>query len=86
MRHLIVRQELKNGVNRTWRLRESDKPSTLGTSRLADLPSADSATHGIEGAFEQRAGEWYWLNFNPAKVDAPAEIKIEEGLKLENPF
>ncbi|MBX3039348.1 MAG: AgmX/PglI C-terminal domain-containing protein [Bdellovibrionaceae bacterium] len=82
MRHLIVRQELKNGANRTWRLRGSDKPSTLGTSRLADLPSADSSIHGIEGAFEQRAGEWYWLNFNPSKVDEPAEVRVEEGMKL----
>lgn len=83
MRHLIIRQQLPNGALRTWRLREAEEASTLGTSRLADLASADTTLHGIEGAFECRDGKWFWLNFNPARINDAAEIEIIEGTTIQ---
>lgn len=79
MKTLIVRQNLENGASRTWRVRPSKGVVTLGKSRVADLISADAHCFGIEGAFEHRAGEWYWLHMNSGNIDQNCEIKIASG-------
>lgn len=83
MKHLIVRQNTNSGTSRTWRLHETSGASTLGTSRLARLTSADPKSHGIEGAFESRGGNWYWLNLNPEDLHSPAEIQIQQGTEIK---
>lgn len=82
MKTLIVRQNLESGASRTWRVRPSKGVVTLGKSRVADLISADAHSFGVEGAFEHRAGDWYWLHLNSGNVDFECEVKIVPGISV----
>ncbi len=44
---LIVRQSLKNGTAKTWKLRSNNTTHTFGSSRLADVISISPQTKGI---------------------------------------
>ncbi|WP_413560979.1 AgmX/PglI C-terminal domain-containing protein [Bdellovibrio sp. HCB209] len=63
---LIVRQSLKNGTAKTWKLRPSNETQTFGSSRLADVISIAPATKGIQGVFEYRNGQWYYVDMDMA--------------------
>lgn len=79
MRTLVVRQSLGNGANRTWRLRPTGEPVTLGSSRLAGLTSIDPQSAGIEGAFECADGQWRWISMHPTRLsETPVTILTAE--------
>lgn len=61
---LIVRQSLKNGTAKTWKLHSNVSPYTFGSSRLADVISIAATTKGIQGLFEFRDGQWWFLNMD----------------------
>ena len=83
---LIVRQSLKNGTAKTWKLRSTNSTHTFGSSRLADVISIAPATRGIQGLFEYRDGHWYYVNLDMATSAAtnnsPA-VKLTKDQKLE---
>ncbi|WP_413578247.1 AgmX/PglI C-terminal domain-containing protein [Bdellovibrio sp. HCB290] len=63
---LIVRQSLKNGTAKTWKLRPTSATQTFGSSRLADVISISPTTKGIQGVFEYRDGQWFYVDMDMA--------------------
>ncbi|NUN05727.1 MAG: AgmX/PglI C-terminal domain-containing protein [Bdellovibrio sp.] len=61
---LIVRQSLKNGTAKTWKLRSNNETHTFGSSRLADVISVSPYTKGIQGFFEFRDNRWWYVNMD----------------------
>lgn len=82
MRTLLVRQTLQNGAARTWKLRPGEKAHTFGASRMAQLTSLDPASRGIQGVFEHRDGQWFWLSMDSSKMETPAETKLQSSTKI----
>ncbi|MEN0059273.1 MAG: AgmX/PglI C-terminal domain-containing protein [Bdellovibrio sp.] len=78
---LIVRQSLKNGAVKTWKLRSANL-HTFGSSRLADVISISPDTKGIQGLFEFRDGNWWYvdldLNTSALGTTSPALCLNEE--------
>lgn len=86
MKTLLVRQQLKTGNARTWKIRPQDRAWTLGTSRLAQLPSLDPQARGLQGAFDYRNGDWYWINLDATGVhQGEAETRLENGSSIPLP-
>lgn len=86
---LIVRQSLKNGTVKTWKLRPSKDAHTFGSSRLADVISIAPATKGIQGIFEFREDHWWYVNMDlmtsAQGSKAPALCLSEEkSIELED--
>lgn len=61
---LFVRQSLKNGAVKTWKLNPNGGTQTFGSSRLANVISISPTTKGIEGVFEFRDGCWWYLDMD----------------------
>lgn len=61
---LIVRQSLKNGTAKTWKLRPNGGTHTFGSSRLANVISIAPNTKGIQGVFEFRDGAWWYVDMD----------------------
>jgi hypothetical protein len=61
---LIVRQSLKNGTAKTWKLRPTEKNHTFGSSRLANVISISDKTRGIQGVFEFKDGKWWYVDLD----------------------
>ncbi|HWU42077.1 MAG TPA: hypothetical protein VN132_01525, partial [Bdellovibrio sp.] len=86
---LIVRQSLKNGTAKTWKLRSTNATQTFGSSRLADVISISPETKGIQGVFEFRDQQWWFLNMDMA-VGAEAQgsptlcLNKEQSLELSD--
>ena len=57
---LMVRQSLKNGSVKTWKLKSTQSKYTFGSSRLADMISISADSKGIQGMFEFRNNKWYY--------------------------
>lgn len=94
---LIVRQSLKNGTAKTWKLRPNNATQTFGSSRLADVISIAPATKGIQGLFEFRDGKWWYINMDsklstsgslsPAVcLDQDKKIELEDCTLQFQPF
>jgi hypothetical protein len=82
---LIVRQSLKNGTAKTWKLRSNNATHTFGSSRLADVISISPTTRGIQGLFEFRDGHWWYVNMEMtegALSQSVAAIAIKEECTL----
>jgi outer membrane biosynthesis protein TonB len=61
---LIVRQSLKNGTAKTWKLRPTETNHTFGSSRLANVISISGKTRGIQGVFEFKDGKWWYIDLD----------------------
>lgn len=70
---LIVRQSLKNGTAKTWKLRSTNTTHTFGSSRLADVISIAPGTKGIQGLFEFRDNQWWYVNMDMASSASQKE-------------
>ncbi|WP_373999359.1 AgmX/PglI C-terminal domain-containing protein [Bdellovibrio bacteriovorus] len=86
---LIVRQSLKNGTAKTWKLRSNNTTHTFGSSRLADVISIAPGTKGIQGVFEYRDNQWWYVNMDlmtsAAGANSPAlSLDKEQSLQLED--
>ncbi len=83
---LIVRQTTKNGSAKTWKLRSNNATHTFGSSRLADVISITPNSKGIQGLFEFRDGNWYYVNLDMDKsatlAGSPA-LCLDKEQKLE---
>jgi len=82
---LIVKQRLKNGTTKTWKLRSTQPVYTFGGSRLADVISISPTSQGVQGTFECRDGKWWYIDMN---IDAitnsnVCEIAIEGEKTIE---
>ncbi|WP_374079398.1 AgmX/PglI C-terminal domain-containing protein [Bdellovibrio bacteriovorus] len=83
---LIVRQSLKNGTVKTWKLRSNNATHTFGSSRLADVISIAPATKGIQGLFEFRDGRWWYVNMDlatSAQGSTPPALCLDEEKSIE---
>ncbi|KHD87837.1 MAG: hypothetical protein OM95_12590 [Bdellovibrio sp. ArHS] len=86
---LIVRQSLKNGTAKTWKLRSNNTTHTFGSSRLADVISIAPGTRGIQGVFEYRDNQWWYVNMDlmtsAVGANSPAlSLDKEQILQLED--
>lgn len=64
---LMVRQSLKNGTVKTWKLRSNKTNYTFGSSRLADMISISADTKGLQGMFEYRDNKWWYVDLDMTK-------------------
>ncbi|WII72042.1 AgmX/PglI C-terminal domain-containing protein [Bdellovibrio sp. 22V] len=78
---LIVRQSLKNGTAKTWKLRSNNTTHTFGSSRLADVISIAPGTKGIQGLFEYRDDRWWYVNMD---LNSSANGGISPALCLDS--
>jgi outer membrane biosynthesis protein TonB len=69
---LMVRQSLKNGSVKTWKLRSTQTKYTFGSSRLADMISISAETNGLQGMFEYRDKKWYYVSLDINKSSTAA--------------
>lgn len=86
---LIVRQSLKNGTAKTWKLRSTNNVQTFGSSRDADVISIAPGTKGIQGLFEFRDNQWWYVNMDmmtSAKGQGSPALSLtkEQVLELED--
>lgn len=77
---LIVRQSLKDGTAKTWKLRSNNKAHTFGSSRLADVISIAPDSKGIQGMFEFRDGAWWYVDLD---MNSSASGKNSPALRLD---
>lgn len=73
---LIVKQRLKNGTTKTWKLRSSQSVYTFGGSRLADVISISPTSQGMQGTFECRDGKWWYIDMNMDAVESTNSCQI----------
>lgn len=78
---LIVRQSLKNGSVKTWKLRSQKTTQTFGSSRLADVISISPETKGIQGLFEYRNGAWWYINMDLGQA---AQGQLSPALRIDD--
>lgn len=64
MSDLMLKQELKSGASRTWKLKSSQKSYSFGSSRHADLVSLSTSSEGIEAVFEYKNNGWHLINLS----------------------
>jgi hypothetical protein len=82
---LIVKQRLKNGTTKTWKLRSTQSVYTFGGSRVADVISISPTSQGMQGTFECRDGHWWYIDMNMDAVasNSSCEIAIDGEKTLE---
>jgi len=81
---LIVKQRLKNGTTKTWKLRSSQSVYTFGASRQADVISISPTSQGMQGTFECRDGKWWYIDMNLHNIMADScEVAIDGEKTLE---
>ncbi|QDK37327.1 AgmX/PglI C-terminal domain-containing protein [Bdellovibrio sp. NC01] len=83
---LIVRQSLKNGTAKTWKLRSTNNTQTFGSSRDADVISIAPGTKGIQGLFEFRDNQWWYVNMDlmtSAKASGSPALSLNKDQVLE---
>lgn len=82
---LVIKQSLPGGEKKVWRLRPDTKPKTFGSSRLADMISIDPLSKGIEGVFEYRKQEWWYIDLDRAHVadEKSPDTRISGNLNLK---
>lgn len=86
---LLIRQSLKNGAVKTWKLRPHGGTHTFGSSRMADVISISPTTKGIQGVFEFRDGAWWYVDMDMTtsldKVTSPALcLDQQKNIELED--
>ncbi|MFS4460413.1 AgmX/PglI C-terminal domain-containing protein [Bdellovibrio sp. HCB2-146] len=77
---LMVRQSLKNGTVKTWKLRSNKTNYTFGSSRLADMISISADTKGLQGMFEFRDNKWWYVNLD---MNKSAELSGSPAIALD---
>ena len=83
---LIVRQSLKNGTAKTWKLRSTETTHTFGSSRLADVISIAPGTKGIQGLFEFHDNQWWYVNMDmasSASVKGSTAMALNQEISVE---
>lgn len=82
---LIVKQRLKNGTTKTWKLRSTQSVYTFGGSRLADVISISPTSQGMQGTFEFRDDKWWYIDMNMDTVvsNSDCQVVIDTDKTLE---
>ncbi|MCX7979095.1 MAG: hypothetical protein N2578_08835, partial [Bdellovibrionaceae bacterium] len=70
---LVVRQILKSGYSRQWRLKEAPEPKSFGVSRSANLISIDPNHQGIEACLRYQNGIWFWNELKVEGTETPID-------------
>ena len=85
---LIVKQRLKNGTTKTWKLRSTQKVYTFGASRVADVISISPTSRGMLGTFEFRDDKWWYIDMNMDSVETNEDCQVcidsEKTLEIAN--
>lgn len=79
---LIVKQNLENIRNKTWKLQPSQGQYCFGASRLADLISLDPQSPGIEGLFQFRDNSWWYISMTESTFHSKSGLcstKLVDG-------
>lgn len=76
MNTLIIKQTLKNGNTKTWKLRSHQQVFTFGSSRLADLISISPTSRGIQGTFEYRDSKWWYIDMNSQQIMSGKDCEV----------
>ncbi len=85
---LIVKQRLKNGTTKTWKLRSTQSIYTFGGSRLADVISISPTSQGMHGTFECHDGKWCYIDMNMNNImfgqDCRIPLETEKTLEIDD--
>lgn len=83
---LIVRQSLKNGTAKSWKIRGESGEKTFGSSRNAHLISIAPNTPKYFGIFEFKDNAWWFTRLDSTTVNANfsgTSVKITEDMELK---
>lgn len=83
---LQIKQTLKNGHSKTWKVYSKQKLVTLGTSRKADLFSIDPTHGAYQAAIEYRNQKWHFMQFDTQTKNAQVEISDQFELQINDSF
>jgi hypothetical protein len=81
---LQIKQTLKNGQSKTWKIHSKQKLVTLGTSRKAHLSSIDMDHSVYQAAFEYKNKKWSLLQFDTQVKNAQIELTDQFEIQLIN--
>lgn len=73
---LIVKQRLRNGLTKSWKLRSTQPVYTFGASRLADVISISPTSKGMLGAFEYQDGKWWYIDMTADSIAAKEDCRV----------
>lgn len=73
MKDLVVKQQLKAGQSKVWKLKPSEGHYTFGSSRTADLFSSDTKLELWHGIIKWHNDEWIYINIDSSTLDADSE-------------
>lgn len=85
MNTLIIKQSLKNGNTKTWKLRSHQQVYTFGASRMADLISISPTSQGIQGTFEYRDSKWWYIDMSSQNImsDKDCQVCFDNEVNLD---
>jgi hypothetical protein len=82
---LVIKQRLKNGTTKMWKLRSTQQVYTFGASRQADVISISPTSKGMLGTFEFRDDKWWYIDMNADTVESleACQLCIDSEKTLE---
>lgn len=90
MKGLFIEHRAANGLKKTWKIQPHEQVVTFGRSIQADLRSTLGALRGLQGFFEFRGDNWYYVNLDLVTThleiaENETELKIDKQYKLKLP-
>lgn len=83
MQNLLIEQKSADGLLKTWRIKPEEGNKSFGQSKHADLRTAAESVNGIQGVFEFRKGQWFYLNLDPhSQSNSQDEICLDHPIDL----
>jgi hypothetical protein len=90
MKGLFIEHRAANGLKKTWKIQPHEQVVTFGRSIQADLRSTLGALRGLQGFFEFRDDNWFYVNLDIVTThneinDGETELKIDRQYILKLP-
>lgn len=83
MKYLMIEQHNEKGLVKSWRLRPQQGQHSFGSSKHADIRSPLPATKGIQGFFEYRQEQWWYVSLDPKHTfNKSADLLIQDQIEF----
>lgn len=84
MQNLLIEQRGPQGLIKTWRVRPDQGSVSFGHSKHAELRTPIDSIKGIQGLFEFRNGQWFYVNLDVRmqETDSLVEMQLDKPVEL----
>lgn len=86
MQNLLIEQKGPQGTLKTWRIRPDQGSVSFGGSKHAVLRSPSDSIKGIQGVFEFREGQWFYVNLDLETQENENLVELRLDRVLEIPM